>query len=104
MFVKKYEYHIKEDQIEKFLDIQEKAGEIYSQYFHFQTMYLQHKHDSTKWMEITRYNSEVEYKKCMEMMKGNKELKELYESFQHLLLNQNEMIEEEFTEVKEIIK
>ncbi|WP_240688081.1 hypothetical protein [Pseudalkalibacillus hwajinpoensis] len=63
MFVKVYEYYVREECIEEYLTIQEKAGEIYDKYIDAHTIYLRSKKDEAKWMEITRYKSEEEYRK-----------------------------------------
>ncbi|MBU9723040.1 MULTISPECIES: hypothetical protein [Bacillaceae] len=100
MYVKIYIYHIKIDKIEEYLSIQEKAGGIYGRYIDSQTTYLRSSEDRTKWMEITKYRSEEEYNKRIELINNDKEIKDLFKSFQSVLLeSKSEIIEENFTEL-----
>lgn len=103
MFVKIYEYHIQKEKLEQYLAIQEKTSEIYSRYLDFHTIYLNSKTDETKWLEITRYKDEDIYKKSMELINEHKDIQNLFESFQSLLLTEkSEIREEEFIEMSEM--
>ncbi|MEK9197172.1 hypothetical protein [Ureibacillus sp. FSL E2-3493] len=105
MFVKIYEYHIQKDKVEQYLAIQEKASEIYNRYLDFHTVYLNSKTEETKWLEITRYKDEDTYNKSMELINEQKEIQDLFETFQSLLLTEKrEIREEDFLEMKEIGK
>lgn len=105
MFVKIYEYHIQRDKVEQYLAIQEKASEIYNRYLDFHTVYLNSKTEETKWLEITRYKDEDTYNKSMELINEQKEIQDLFETFQSLLLTEKrEIREEDFLEMKEIGK
>ncbi|MFP7201220.1 hypothetical protein SFC08_09600 [Lysinibacillus halotolerans] len=105
MFVKIYEYHIQKDKVEQYLAIQEKASEIYNRYLDFHTVYLNSKTEETKWLEITRYKDEDTYHKGMELINEQKEIQDLFETFQSLLLTEKrEIREEDFLEMKEIGK
>ncbi|AXI08168.1 hypothetical protein CV093_04100 [Oceanobacillus sp. 143] len=95
MFVKVYQYHIQKDKVEEYLDIQEKTLEIYSRYLDLHTIYLNSKVDDTKWMEIIRYKDEDEYKRSINIINEKKEIQELFESFQSLLVTDNNKIREE---------
>jgi hydroxymethylpyrimidine pyrophosphatase-like HAD family hydrolase len=100
MFVKVYVYHIKKDKVEEYLKIQEKAGDIYGKYINSKTIYLQSNEDETKWMEITKYESAEEYNKSIESINQQKEIQELFKSFQAVLLEgKSEIDEENFTEI-----
>ena len=102
MFVKIYQYHIQKDKVEEYFSIQEKASEIYSRYLDFHTMYLNSKDDETKWIEITRYKDEDEYKKVMNIINEQKDIQDLFDVFQSLLLtDKREISEEDFIEKKE---
>jgi hypothetical protein len=104
MFVKVYIYHIQEDKIEEYLNIQEKAGKVYGKYIDSQTTYLRSNVDATKWMEITKYKSEEEYNKNIDLIHHHKEIKELYHSFQaELVKGKDEIVEENFTEIFNVI-
>ncbi|WP_312092352.1 hypothetical protein [Niallia sp.] len=100
MYVKIYEYHIKEEKIEDYLSIQEKASKIYKKHIESKTTYLQSNEDPTKWMEITTYNSEEDYLKNIAIINKNVEIQVLFNKFQALLLPGNNLIkEEDFTKI-----
>ncbi|MHC0035333.1 hypothetical protein [Pseudoneobacillus sp. C159] len=102
MFVKVYQYYIQKDQLDNYLDIQEKSKEIYSTYIDVQTIYLNSRNDESKWIEISRYQSEDEYKKSIKLINQQKEIQELFEDFQSLLVSdKNEISEEDFIEYRE---
>ncbi|GGG12882.1 hypothetical protein [Paenibacillus aceti] len=68
----------------------------------FHTMYLNSKDDDTKWIEITRYKDEDEYNKSMNIINEQKDIQDLFEAFQSLLLtDKREISEEDFIEKKE---
>ncbi|MFU8690901.1 hypothetical protein ACNA6I_13810 [Rossellomorea sp. FS2] len=97
MFVKMYQYHIQEDKVDKYFQIQEKASVVYSQYIESHTMYLNSKADNTRWIEITRYKDEKEYIKSLKLINQQEEIQKLFQSFQSLLLTgKDEIIEEDF--------
>jgi quinol monooxygenase YgiN len=101
MFVKVYQYHIQNYKVDEYLSIQEKASEIYRGYLDFETIYLQSKEDSTKWMEISKYKDEEEYQKSINLINKEEEIQELFEAFQSLLVSEKkEIIEENFIEKK----
>lgn len=103
MFVKVYQYHIQKDKVEEYLDIQEKAAIIYSKYLDTHTIFLNSIEDESKWIEITKYRDEAEYKKWIKIINEQIEIQELFKSFQSLLvLDKDSIIEENFLEVKEI--
>jgi hypothetical protein len=95
MFVKVYQYHIQRDKIEEYLVIQAKTSEIYSRYLNFQTIYLNSKDDDTKWIEITQYKDEDEYKKSIVFINAHMEIQELFKAFQSLLVADKCQISEE---------
>lgn len=95
MFVKVYQYHIQKDKVDKYLDIQDKASEIYGRYLEFNTIYLQSKDDSTKWMEISKYKDEEEYQKSIDLINKEKEIQELFDALQSLLVSEKQEISEE---------
>lgn len=104
LFVKIYQYHIQLNQIEEYLRIQDQAIKIYSQYVDFQTVYINSKEDATKWLEISTYKDENEYKKSIDLINEDKEIQELFKKFQSLLSPETEIIEEDFMERKRIGK
>ena len=61
MFIKIYEYRIREDREALFLSIQEKAASIYQAHMNCEIMLLKCLEDKTKWLEISRYNSQGDY-------------------------------------------
>lgn len=103
MFVKIYQYHIQQDKVEDYLSIQEQASEIYSRYLDFHTMYFNSKAEKTKWIEVSRYKDENEFNKSITFINEQKEIQELFVRFQSLLVtDKQEILEEEFIEMKEI--
>lgn len=103
MFVKMYQYHIKPDKVEEYLYIQERAFEIYSRYLQIHTMYFKSNEDDTKWVEISRYKDEAEYKKNIVLINEHAEIQALFAQFQLLLDSEKtEISEEDFMEMKEM--
>ena len=103
MFVKVYEYQIHEESIEEYYRIQQKVGEIYEKYIEVETTYLQSKEDSSKWMEIAKYESEEDYRMAMTLINQEKEIQELFKSFETILLSDKNVIRnEDFLDIKEI--
>ncbi|KMM39289.1 hypothetical protein [Guptibacillus hwajinpoensis] len=95
MFVKVYEYHIQKEKIEEYLLIQQKAREVYGRYIDAETTYLHSKVDPTKWLEMTYYKSEDDYRTSMELINKEKEIQELFTSFKALLVTEKSEIKEE---------
>lgn len=103
MFVKVYEYHIHQESIEEYFRIQQKAGEIYEKYIDVKTTYLQSKEDPSKWMEIAKYESEDAYRKGMALINQEKEIQELFKSFEGILLSEkNGVKDEDFLDIREL--
>jgi hydroxymethylpyrimidine pyrophosphatase-like HAD family hydrolase len=101
MFVKVYEYHIQPEKIEEFFKIQERAGEIYRKYLESHTIYLKKQDNETKWMEISRYKDESEYKKSIRLVNEHEEIQHLFSDFQSLLVPDSELVEEDFLQIEE---
>lgn len=105
MFVKMYQYHIRSDKVEEYLHIQEQAFEIYSRYLQLHTMYFKSNEDDTKWVEISRYKDEAEYKKSISIINEHTEIQALFAQFQSLLdPEKSEIREEDFMEMKSFSK
>ncbi|RBP03347.1 hypothetical protein [Rossellomorea aquimaris] len=101
MFVKVYEYHIQPEKIEEFFKIQERAGEIYRKYLESHTIYLKKQDNETKWMEISRYRNESEYKKSIRLINEHEEIQHLFSDFQSVLVPGSELVEEDFLQIEE---
>lgn len=102
MFVKMYQYHIRPDKVEEYLHIQEQSFEIYSRYLQINTIYFRSNEDETKWVEISRYKDEAEYKKSIGLINEHAEIQALFAQFQSLLVpEKGEIREEDFVEIKE---
>jgi heme-degrading monooxygenase HmoA len=102
MFVKIYEYHIQPDKEQEYLNIQQKAGEIYKRHIDAHSLHLKSRDDPSKWMEITRYRDEEEYKRSIVLINQYEEIHELFRGFQSLLASEkSEIREEDFIAVKE---
>ncbi|WP_417897667.1 hypothetical protein ABN702_15410 [Bacillus haimaensis] len=97
MFVKVYQYHIQQDKVKEYFEIQQKSSEIYRKYITSKTTYLNSKADPTKWLEISRYENEEEYDKSMKLVNEEAEIQDLFKRFQSLLVSEKrEIIEEDF--------
>jgi hypothetical protein len=102
MFIKIYEYHIQPDKEQEYLRIQQKAADIYSRHIDSQSIHLKSKEEPSKWMEITRYKNEDEYKRSIKLINQYKEIQELFKEFQSLLVSEkSEIREEDFIVVRE---
>ena len=86
MFVKVYEYYIKENEEARFLEIQEEAARIYKRYLNCEISYLKSCDHDEKWLEISRYSSEEEYKVGISKMDKEPVIKELYQQFKSCLV------------------
>lgn len=98
MFVKVYHYQIQPDRIEEYLDIQKKSAEIYASYIDFHSFCINSNQDKSKWIEISKYKDENEYRKSINLINDNTELKQLFKEFSYLLVNgETDLVEEEYT-------
>ncbi|UII55157.1 hypothetical protein LS684_16055 [Cytobacillus spongiae] len=99
MFVKIYQYHIQEDKVADYLELQEKTSTIYCKYIEHKSIYLQSQKDLTKWMEIAKYPDEKEYHKCLRLIHEEEEINLLYKKFcSYLVGDKQEVFEESFIE------
>jgi hypothetical protein len=87
MFVKVYQYHIRPESEQELLHIQQKAGEIYSNYIEVQTTFLQNKEDETLWTEISSFQSEENYHKMLPLINKDPRIQDLYRRFEFLLIS-----------------
>ncbi|WP_226577471.1 antibiotic biosynthesis monooxygenase [Halobacillus litoralis] len=100
MYVKVYTYHVQPDKTSEFLDILKQAQAIYEREISTEMTVLQSKDDPAKWMEISRYNSEETYRKGMEQLEGDEEIRKLFIAFQSVLIpEKNDVQEGSFEEV-----
>ncbi|MGF9699938.1 MULTISPECIES: hypothetical protein [Paenibacillus] len=98
MFVKVYQYQIQPGRIEEFLEIQKKSAEIYASYIDFHSFCINSNQDKSKWLEISKYKDENEYRKSINLINDNTEIRQLFEKFSSLLVNvETDLIEEEYT-------
>ena len=97
MFVKVYQYHIQPDRIDEYLEIQKKSAEIYASYLDFQSFCINSNQDKSKWIEISKYKNENEYRKSIDLINDNTEIKQLFEKFSSLLINgETDLVEEDY--------
>ncbi|WP_449537600.1 hypothetical protein [Ferdinandcohnia sp. Marseille-Q9671] len=99
MFVKVYSYHIQPAKNKEFVHIQKRTSELYGRYIDVQTTYLQSSEDQTKWLEISKYRSEEDYLKSIQLINNQKEIQDLFLAFQSIL-EQEKITEENFTEIR----
>jgi antibiotic biosynthesis monooxygenase (ABM) superfamily enzyme len=100
MYVKVYVYHIQPEKEDKYLEIQEKAAKLYQKYIHSHSVHLKSKNHETKWIEISWYKDKEAYDNSINLVNQEKEIQELYASFQSVLDPTNpEIIEEDFLQI-----
>ncbi|MCG3088934.1 hypothetical protein [Sporosarcina cyprini] len=98
MFVKVYQYHVQKGKEDVFITIQGKVTEIYKRYLDFDSIYLNSKEDTTKWMEIVKCRDENEYNQGLAIINEQKEIQDLFKEFTSILCDQSEIREESFME------
>lgn len=94
MYIKVYEYHIKEEVEASFIEIQNQVSRIYKQYVNCKIKYLKGVNDSTLWMEISEFNSEEEYIQGMEQVNKEPLIQELFKLFETCLVTDKQEIKE----------
>ena len=87
MFIKIYEYRIREDREALFLSIQEKAASIYQAHMNCEIMLLKCLEDKTKWLEISRYNSQDDYLNGMKRVNEVPAIQYLFKEFESCLVS-----------------
>ena len=95
MFVKVYRYHIRPDKTEEFLNIQQRAGEIYRKHVSYRAVYLKNQDDPGLWLEIQWCSDEDVYRRAMESINAEPAIKELWQEFQLLLDPEKPGVQEE---------
>ncbi len=96
MFVKVYRYRIKPDKTEEFLEIQQRAGQIYQKHVTYRAVHLQKQGEPGQWMEIHWYPDEAAYHRSMELVDSEPEIKRLWQKFQALLDPTDKTVNEEY--------
>jgi hypothetical protein len=95
MYIKLYQYHIRPENEQKLMVIQQKAGQVYRNY-DVQTKILKNKKDETKWTEISFFESEEDYQTKLPLINSDPIIRELYKKFESLLISN--IREEEYEE------
>jgi hypothetical protein len=96
MFVKVYHYHIRPGKTGEFLDIQERTGRIYQKHVAYRAVHLQKLDDPHQWLEIHWYPNEAVYRRSMDLINSEPEIKQLWQEFQALLHPEDKTISEEY--------
>lgn len=99
MFVKVYTYHVLPEKEQEFKDVLNQAEENYSKYITKQSIVLKSHDNSTKWMEIHRYQDKEIYDESIELINQQPEIKQLYSRFLELVDSMEELTEEDFLEI-----
>ena len=86
MYVKIYEYYIKENEEARFLKIQEETARIYKRYLNCEVSYLKSTEHDAMWLEILSYSSEEEYLIGIQKVDKEPVIKELYQQFKSCLV------------------
>lgn len=99
MFVKIYTYHVLPEKEQELMDVLTQSEEIYSKYITKQSFVLKSRDNSTKWMEIHRYQDKETYDESIEVINQHPEIKHLYSRFLELVDSMEELTEEDFMEI-----
>ena len=94
MFVKTYSYSIKPERERDYLDIQVKSEQIYSRFTYKQTLYLQNRADSSKWIEMHIYQDEKSYIDSIHAVDQHPEIHDLYKQFLEVITSEEELTED----------
>jgi hypothetical protein len=94
MFVKTYSYSIKPERERDYLDIQVKSEQIYSRFTNKQTLYLQNRADSSKWIEMHIYQDEKSYTDSIHAVDQHPEILDLYKHFLEVITSEEELTED----------
>ncbi|WP_409296683.1 hypothetical protein V1498_02185 [Peribacillus sp. SCS-26] len=95
MYVKVYQYHIKQDKQEEYLRLQKRTLQIYKRYTKYETLYLNSEADESKWIEIMRYDSREDCSRSTENINRHPEIQGLFEEFEKLLSEEKKEITED---------
>lgn len=95
MFVKVYEYHVKEDKEALFLDIQEQVVAIYQKHVSCEVMFLKSMSHKTMWAEISTYDSEDMYRQGIQRINEEREIHSLFKRFEACLASDETVIREQ---------
>ncbi|KEK24654.1 hypothetical protein [Bacillus gaemokensis] len=102
MFVKVYQYHIQLGKEKEYLEIQEKAREIYQKYIFICSVYLKNNEDESKWIEMHWYENEEVYKESIRLIYGEEDIKNLWNQFESVIDPQkSEIVEWDYSQVKD---
>lgn len=99
MFVKIYTYHVLQKNEKELMDVLTHAEDIYSKYITKQSFILKSRDNSTKWMEIHRYQDKKTYDESIEVINRHPEIKQLYSRFLELVDSIEELADEDFQEI-----
>ncbi|CAM3726400.1 hypothetical protein [Mesobacillus thioparans] len=99
MFVKTYSYSIKPERERDYLDIQVKSEQIYSRFTNKQTIYLQNRADSSKWIEMHIYQDEKSYTHSIHSVDQLPEIQELYKRFLEVITSAEELKVADYNQV-----
>ncbi|RBP93060.1 hypothetical protein DFO70_106191 [Cytobacillus firmus] len=94
MHIKLYQYHIRPENEQELLLIQQKAGQIYRKYIDVHTKMLKNMIDETKWTEISFFKSVEDYQNKLPLINSNPDIQELYRRFESLLIS--DIVEEDY--------
>ena len=101
MYVKVYSYRIQPGKVKDFLDIQERADRIYKKHATYRVVHLQKVDDPCQWLEIQWYQDEAAYRRGVDLVNAEPEIKQLWQEFQSLLdLADNTVIEEHYNQIR----
>ncbi len=101
MFVKLYRYRVQPEKIKEYHVIQERAGQIYQKHVRYRAVYLRNQNDPGLWLEIHWYPDEETYRRSMDLINAEPEIKQLWREFQTTLdPNDPEIHEEYYSQVR----
>ncbi len=98
MFVTTFRYRVRPEKLGDYLDVQRRAGEIYSQFVPNPPTFLQSAHDPCQWLELHWYADEATYKLVRLQLSQHPDIPSLWQAFQATLDGEFPGFLEEFRE------
>jgi len=99
MFVKVYRYRVRPEMTESYLDLQRRAARVYGSHMRFTSVHLQSTTDPVAWVEVQWFEDEAAFRKGMELVDADPEVRGLWNEFKGVLDPRSPEIVEETYEL-----
>ncbi len=97
MFVKVYRYRVRPEMTESYLDLQRRAARVYGSHMRFTSVHLRSTTDPASWVEVQWFEDEATFRKGMELVDADPEVRGLWQEFKGVLdLRSPEIVEETY--------